>query len=416
MFKRTLVIHNAQFELFWSYKKWFAGDTDLGYEILANMAMFIPFGFLCSAVYPANIHYPSFICGGRKERTKSGRKAAVVIVSAILFSLAIETLQLVLMRGLFEWDDVISNTVGVIIGLLLYSLVKRWKYVPMIISAIFTITCLAVAITGHNVGGVEADITPRLFCFQVEDSVLQDGELNLSGFAFRYDHETRKPTIILRSTETGKRITLDTEQVARPDVNEYFACEYDYSYSGFNAFGRVDDQEYEILIRWPWSVALSTGVYIDSNTIRYSPAESFRAPDTSDAPDLKEIVEDGVPRVYRPDYHCWVYQKGWSLYWIVDQDFNFEDDGSTYIQYQLNTTQKEKLPQKRIENGWFWDNIGGHFEKYELTGNFGSYRVMRREIPTAYSVTSIETGYYKNGEWIWKNFFRPVYKFEGGES
>lgn len=76
----------------------------------------------------------------------------------------------------------------------------------------------------------------------------------------------------------------------------------------------------------------------------------------------------------------------------------------------------DSFPQHRLENGWFWDNIGGHFEKYELEGDFGEYRVMRRELPTEYSVTSIETGYYKNGEWIWKNFFRPVYEFEGGES
>ena len=49
VFKRNIAIHNAQFELFWSYKKWFAGDTDLGQEIIANIVMFIPFGFLMSA-------------------------------------------------------------------------------------------------------------------------------------------------------------------------------------------------------------------------------------------------------------------------------------------------------------------------------------------------------------------------------
>ena len=50
--KRSSGYHVAQFELFWSYKRWFAGDTDLGNEIMANIAMFIPFGFLVSSVLP----------------------------------------------------------------------------------------------------------------------------------------------------------------------------------------------------------------------------------------------------------------------------------------------------------------------------------------------------------------------------
>ena len=152
-------------------------------------------------------------------------------------------------------------------------------------------------------------------------------------------------------------------------------------------------------------------MYVCADGIHYSPNESFIAPEIEGAPGLKEIVEEGTLRVYRPDYHCWVYQVGNALYWIVDQEFNFEDDGTTYIQYQLYTTQKDKLPQKRIENGWFWDNIGGHFEDYELQGDFGEYRVMKRELPKEYSITSIVTGYYKNSEWIWKNYFRPIYDF-----
>ena len=84
-------------------------------------------------------------------------------------------------------------------------------------------------------------------------------------------------------------------------------------------------------------------------------------------------------------------------------------DGSTYIQYQLWTTQKDRLPEKRLENGHFWDNIGGYFEEYEIRGNFGQYRVMKRELPTAYAITTIVTGYYKDGAWIWKEYFQPRY-------
>ena len=402
MIRRSIGIHNAQFELFWSYKKWLAGDVGLGREILANIVMFVPFGFLMSFVLPAHLT--------GKVRT------AVVISVAVIFSLLIETLQLFLMRGLFEWDDVFSNTVGAAFGFLLFHILNRWKYVPEAVSLVFVLTCLAVVITGRNIGGVEADITSRIFCFQVETAVLKGGRVELDGFALLYDHPGQKHDVILRSTETGKRIKLDTEQTKRQDVNKYFYCEHDYTDSGFKASGMIEDQEYEFLIHWPWSIALPTGVYIDSgNGIHYAAEEEFVAPDVKNAPDLKEIVENGTLRVYRPDYHCWVYQVGDDLNWIVDQNFNFEDDGTTYIQYQLYTTQKDKLPKRRVENGWYWDNIGGCFENYEVQGDFGEYRVMKRELPKEYAVTSIVTGYYKDGEWIWKNYFRPIYSFSGSD-
>ena len=44
---------------------------------------------------------------------------AVITGTAILFSFTIEMLQLFLMRGLFEWDDVFSNTLGAAIGVAL---------------------------------------------------------------------------------------------------------------------------------------------------------------------------------------------------------------------------------------------------------------------------------------------------------
>lgn len=373
---------------------------------MANIAMFIPFGFLLSSVLPA------------PPQVSRRRKAAVVTVAAVLFSLIIEVLQLFRMRGFFEWDDLVSNTAGAVIGVILYVILEKLlkeRHLTMVIlslGAVFSMICLGVLIRTHNgTIGEEADTTSRVYCFQADSVSLDNGKVELTGFTFRYDHPGGEPTLFLQTENDVVELSTGCG-LPRPDVNEYFLCDQDYTDCGFTASGQVEaDTEYEIYIRWPWSPKISTGVFISSGGIHYSPDESFTAPDVSSAPDLKEITETGTLRVYRPDFHCWVYQKGWSLYWIVDQDFHFEDDGTTYIQYQMWTTQTENLPAKRLENNWLWDNIGGHFEKYELTGDFGPYRVMRREIPTAYSVTSIVTGYYKNGEWIWKNYFRPIYDF-----
>ena len=49
----------------------------------------------------------------------------------------------------------------------------------------------------------------------------------------------------------------------RPDVNKYFLCDYDYTDVGFTATGNVNPEiEYEIMIGWPLTKLVSTGVYI----------------------------------------------------------------------------------------------------------------------------------------------------------
>ena len=105
VFHRSLRINNAQLDPLWSNKEWLAGDTELGNEILANMAMFVPFGFMLSGVL---------------------LKRRFIIPAAILFSLTIEMLQLFLMRGLYEWDDVLSNVIGAAVGVLLFQTVNKF--------------------------------------------------------------------------------------------------------------------------------------------------------------------------------------------------------------------------------------------------------------------------------------------------
>lgn len=121
--------HEARYELFWSYKEWLAGNMGLGKEILANIAMFIPFGFLASSIFSK--HY-------------------FIVPAAIIFSLIIEFLQLFLSRGLFEFDDVISNTIGAVIGIVLYSAMEKLlmeKYLSALllaVSIIVAVICLFV--------------------------------------------------------------------------------------------------------------------------------------------------------------------------------------------------------------------------------------------------------------------------------
>ena len=55
------------------------------------------------------------------------RQSWIAIVMGAMFSTALEILQLMTHRGLFEWDDIVYNTIGALIGFLLYLILKRLK-------------------------------------------------------------------------------------------------------------------------------------------------------------------------------------------------------------------------------------------------------------------------------------------------
>lgn len=405
--KRPVGLYFSQFELFWSYRRWFAGSAYMGREILANVAMFVPFGFMLSGLIA-------------REESAAGpaarwRQAMLCILCAATFSLLIESLQLFWNRGLFEWDDLFNNSIGAVLGILLHRALKLFRHGSLLehgLIALFVLVCLGLFVQKYAVVTEDSDTVSRLQCVQVDlAEETGPGELRLRGFALRYDHAATGYTLSLRSTGNGKRIPMKTEITDRPEVNEYFLCAYDYTRTGFaaTAAGLTPGEEYELMIHWPWSISMSTGIFLTDTEIHYIPKSKAIPPEGGQA--LQEITDQGTLLVCRPDRRCWVYQVGRSLYWIAGEGFSFEDDETTYIQYQLWTTQPERLPEKRREQNYNWDNIGGYFEKHELEGDFGPYRVMKRDLPSSYAVTSVLTGYYKNKRWVWGEYFRPVYDF-----
>lgn len=331
---RAVRYHVARFELFWSYRAWLAGDTGIGREILLNIALFIPLGLLLPSVFPA----------ARLGVSKKKQTIIVVAVAAV-FSLLIELLQLVSIRGLFEWDDLISNTLGAAIGFCIYSILgktvseKHFTIICRGIGAVVALVCIGVIICYDRADAAETENTARAYCFQIDEASYDKSsrQLAISGFAFQYEYQTTPFALALKSSRTGEQTKLSTTcKLARPDVNAYFACDYDYTASGFRAETVIDPaEEYEVMIRWPWSLSyLSTGVYVKGDDVHYVPEREFVAPENG-GPELDGIIDNGILLVYRPDFHCWVYQLNGFLYWIVDQGFAFEDDGTTLIVYTV---------------------------------------------------------------------------------
>lgn len=253
--------------------------------------------------------------------------------------------------------------------------------------------------------------------FQIDSAKIADGDFVLKGFAFELGKDASGDNyeVVLKELESGKQIFFRTTMLERKDVNEYFLCEYDYLKSGFEARiaeKKIDiEKNYEVILRMCSNkIAYQTGIYLSKGSVFYTDPREF-VPLQVEGTELESIVRDGILRVYRPDCGMYVYQYNWNLYWIAEPMYEFDSNGDTYVQYQLRTTQVNRLPQERLDNQLYWDNIGFAFsEKEVLKMNTGKYRVAQAKLPKEYAIEKIGTGNFVN-EWTWQQDFRPYYLF-----
>lgn len=104
LFRKTMEIHEHHFTPFWSYAAYDSVNRpDLLPENVMNIIVFLPLGFLLGA-------------GIQKMKWW----AAMLIGSCI--SLSIESLQYYFKLGVSEFDDVMHNSLGCMIGYIIYYL------------------------------------------------------------------------------------------------------------------------------------------------------------------------------------------------------------------------------------------------------------------------------------------------------
>lgn len=109
--------------LFQELKRYFSyreriGDLYFLINVVGNVAAFMPFGFLVPVMYREQ----------RKDIVYQGhffRSFLFVSVLGFLMSLAVETVQLVTKVGCFDVDDLFLNTVGVMLGYIIYYICKK---------------------------------------------------------------------------------------------------------------------------------------------------------------------------------------------------------------------------------------------------------------------------------------------------
>lgn len=83
---------------FWSWRSAFSGNRRGFLMVAENILLLMPLGFLLPLT--------------DRNRWKMGR----TVLTGFLFSLGVELCQFLLKRGQFEVDDLINNTLGVLIG------------------------------------------------------------------------------------------------------------------------------------------------------------------------------------------------------------------------------------------------------------------------------------------------------------
>lgn len=123
LFFLTMVRHpypEMKYELsfLWEYRNALAGSEFLRREIRDNILLFVPFGILASEFM---------------EQSQQGIDARKVVLLGFCISVIIEVSQLVFKLGLFEFDDMLNNTIGTLLGYLFFwirgLLCVRWTVV-----------------------------------------------------------------------------------------------------------------------------------------------------------------------------------------------------------------------------------------------------------------------------------------------
>ena len=113
VFTRITGSRQYELELFWSWKEViFHGNQDLLQENLLNIVLLFPAGLLLPLFFHRRLPWWAGLLFG------------------VILSAGIEVCQLVFCRGLFEWDDIVHNGIGCMLGCVISGMIvtKIFKY------------------------------------------------------------------------------------------------------------------------------------------------------------------------------------------------------------------------------------------------------------------------------------------------
>ena len=261
--------------------------------------------------------------------------------------------------------------------------------------------------------------------YHIDSCVISDHKLEINGFCFFTDDdlptESSAPdmNIILAEADDSEEFNPDVklhyykvrDRIARPEVSEYW--DGDYTYCGFSKSINLTDldltnTDYEIVLQpsqWK-SSTVRTGLYIADGELL--PARDYVPLDTAGT-DLEPIVNEGMLMSYRPDIGMYIYEYGWKLYYIADENYPFDGEW-TFLGCNCSTNHFELLKRENRET-YHFEILGFNLLDNEITDEIdtgGKYRVSVKELPDYFPVAHIDTGYWRSDNgWIWMSRFCP---------
>ncbi len=136
VFTRVPGERQYQLEVFWSWKEIFDHKGRLGsgngsgllLENILNIFLLMPVGFLLPIVLKKQSNHDAQLSPDSMDDNKTGQVHWYHgLLAGVLISATIELLQLILCRGLFEFDDIIHNSIGCMVGCVLSNIVRKKK-------------------------------------------------------------------------------------------------------------------------------------------------------------------------------------------------------------------------------------------------------------------------------------------------
>lgn len=98
--------NHFQPELFWSYRSVQMKEAWFVRQIIGNVIMYMPFGFL----------FPFLL----KGKLSGWKLFAITVIAGLTISFTTESMQYLFKIGLFEFDDLLHNGLGIVIGFLIH--------------------------------------------------------------------------------------------------------------------------------------------------------------------------------------------------------------------------------------------------------------------------------------------------------
>ena len=93
-------------DFLWSYKYGYKSGTWFVLQMIENVIMYMPFGFL----------FPFLL----KEKLSGWKLFAITLLAGLTISFSTESIQYLYRIGLFEFDDLFHNGLGIVIGFLIH--------------------------------------------------------------------------------------------------------------------------------------------------------------------------------------------------------------------------------------------------------------------------------------------------------